>query len=157
MSVLDTDKVSKTVVRDEIRDGLRTAAGDSNRPLTDPKSGSRPSNAEFVLTSHPDRDAFYPLIIVGEDDDSAEKPDQRATLFLHDYVISITIKAESSTNLFKIRDQVKNWLFQEWENLGEAGIQELEVISSSPEPFNEDARVQHWKLRVGADVYSSPA
>lgn len=157
MSVLDTSNLSTKVIRDKIRDGLRTAAGDAGRPLTDPKSGSRPSNTEFVLTSHPDRDAYYPHIIVEEADDSADKPDQRATLFLHDYVIDVTIKAESSTNLFKIRDQVKNWFFQEWVNLGEAGIQEVEIISSSPEPFNEDARVEHWKLRVGCNVYSSPA
>lgn len=154
MSTVAASNLSTAIVKDLLRDGLRSAASGSD-PLTDPKASSRPGDTKFVLTSFPDRDPFYPHVIVEEAGDTGARPDRREDLHEHVYDVRFTILSESSTDLFQIRDGVRDYIEDNITTFESNGYVDVEIASSGAATWEQDPAVESWELVISGIVYTT--
>jgi hypothetical protein len=155
--VLAPETLEATLVRDVIRDGLRAQAAGSG-PLEDPMAVARVAagGAPFVMTSFPDRNPFYPLIIVAEQSGTSEPPDARFDFWEDTYAVAFRILAESTTHVKNIKDQVKNWIKANKRVLQDAGYSDVKIISDTPATWDPTNNVKEWRIVISGRVYTSP-
>ena len=117
---ISSRSLSTAIIRDLFRDGLRAAvaAGD----IADPSSARRKTAAPMILSEFPDQGLLYPHIIVSEASDVGDRPDSRADLWQHTYAVGIEIHAKSSTQMFRLRDEVRAWVEVHVDMLNAAGL-----------------------------------
>lgn len=148
--VFSAENLSAAIVRDLWRSGLLTAATDVAQPfLRDPKAAARAANRDaspFVMTSFPDRNAFYPLIVVEEASNDLDRIDRRGALQAGNYDVSVTIYSETKTDLAKLKDGVKKWAIRNLAALQTAGFIECHLISSNENTWDETSRVLTHRL-----------
>lgn len=138
-NVVQTEELSEHIVRDVFRDSLRSEAGpdDSDR-LTDPRDGDRDDSHPFIVTSFPNTKPLYPMIVVREGSDSAERPDRRHTLHEHQYEVLVQIGASSTTTMFSLRDGVKAWFEENIEYLESEGFEDATMGSATRADWDSD-------------------
>lgn len=141
--------LSTAVIRDLLRDGIRTG-------IDDPVSAKRPTGSRFVSTAYPDRSVYYPLIVVGEVSDRSYRPDIRAEVWKHTYAAQITIHAKSMTQLYQLRDEIRAWIEGNIRTLEQAGYMDASVSSSTSATWDPSASVYQWRLVVTGTVWTAP-
>jgi hypothetical protein len=149
MGTIEPSVLSTAVIRDLLRDGIRTG-------IDDPASAKRPTASQFVTTSYPDRSVYYPLIVVGEVSDRSYRPDIRAEVWKHTYAAQIMIHAKSMTQLYQLRDGVRAWIENNIRTLEQAGYMDASVSSSSSATWDAAATVYRWRLVVTGTVWTAP-
>ena len=146
---IQTKNLSTEVVVNIFRDGFR-----ASRVITDPNATDRPDDGEFILTSYPSTDVFFPLIVVEEFDDASDRIDSQGDLHQHEYSVQISIYAYSNTNLYKIRDEIRHFLEQEYKNFMSDGFAEPTIESSTAANWESDPKVQKWEMVVSGLVHT---
>ncbi len=141
------------MIRDLFRAGLRAAVAAGT--ITDPKASTRPSGSPMVVSDLPDRSRHYPHIIIGEASDTADRPDSRANLWEHQYSVSIEIHCETSTHLYRIRDQVRGWVESNVNALNAAGFTDPVIATSVATNWDAESRVRTWRFVVRGTVYTA--
>ncbi len=151
---ISSRSLSTAIIRDLFRDGLRAAvaAGD----IFDPSSARRNGAAPMVLTEFPDRGLLYPHIVVGEGSDVGDRPDSRADLWQHTYAVGIEIHAKSSTQMFRIRDEVRAWVEGNVDVLNAAGFTDPQMSPGISMTWDRSEEVRRWKIVVKGTVYTTP-
>lgn len=145
--VIQTKNLSEHIVRDTFRDGLRGVAGpNAADTLTDPKDSSRDSAHPFIVTSFPDTDPLYPMIVCSEAADSAVRPDRRKDLHEHDYRVLVQIGAISATTMFSLRDGVRAWFEDNIDFLESEGFEDAEIESSTRADWDTDSQTETWQI-----------
>ncbi len=149
---ISSRSLSTAIIRDLFRDGLRAAlaAGD----ISDPSSARRNGAAPMVLTEFPDRGLLYPHIVVGEGSDVGDRPDSRADLWQHTYAVGIEIHAKSSTQMFRIRDEVRAWVEGNVDVLNAAGFTDPQISPGISMTWDRSEEVRRWKIVVKGTVYT---
>lgn len=156
MSTIAAANLSEEIIVTQFRDRLRTEAGDGTKDLDDPKSGSRGSgDPSFIVTSFPDDHPFYPHVVVREAGDTGRRPDRRVDIHQHTYLVEALVLAASATNLFSIRDGIRNWFENNIETLGNNGYQDGEIASSTPANWEADLSVETWQLTFTGEVFTT--
>lgn len=131
-NVVQTENLSEHIVRDTFRDSLRSVAGPSaSDTLTDPEDANRDDAHPFIVTSFPDTKSLYPMIVVREGADSAERPDRRHDLHEHQYQVLVQYAASSATTMFSLRDGIKAWFEDNIEYLESEGFEDATIGSAS--------------------------
>ena len=148
------DSLSTAIIRDLFRDGIRAATGVS---ITDPEAARRPPRSPLVVSELPDRDRHYPHIIVGESADVSGRIDIRGGSWRHRYSTLIEIHAKSSTQMYRLRDQVRGWIENNVATLTAAGFVDAEIVSSSSMTWDGAAEVRSWRIVVQGLVYTAPS
>lgn len=143
-TVIPREKLSERIVKDLFRASLKEASGpESEDPeIVDPKEGERTSNQRFVHSSRPSRSPLYPILIVEEGADTASRPDRRVDLHEHQYDVLVTIQAASSTNLSRIKDQLRGWFENNIDMFNANGYEDPEIISAPRTDFNPDQAIE---------------
>ena len=151
---ISSRSLSTAIIRDLFRDGLRAAiaAGD----ISDPSSAGRKGAAPMIMTELPDRGLLYPHIIVSEASDVSDTPDSRADLWQHTYAVGIEIHAKSSTQVFRLRDEVRAWVEEHVDMLNAAGFTDPQVSPGIPMNWDADEKIRRWKFVVKGTVYTTP-
>lgn len=151
---ISSRSLSTAIIRDLFRDGLRAAvaAGD----IFDPSSARRNGAALMVLTEFPDRGLLYPHIVVSEASDVGDRPDSRADLWQHTYAVGIEIHAISSTQMFRIRDEVRAWVEAHVDALNAAGFTDPQIFPGIPMTWDANEQIRRWKIVVKGTVYTTP-
>lgn len=149
---ISSRSLSTAIIRDLFRDGLRAAvaAGD----IFDPSSARRNGAAPMVLTEFPDRGLLYPHIIVSEASDVGDRPDSRADLWQHTYAVGIEIHAKSSTQMFRLRDEVRAWVEEHVDMLNAAGFSDPQTSPGIPMTWDANEQIRRWKIVVKGTVYT---
>lgn len=149
---INSSSLSTAIIRDLFRDGLRAAvaAGD----IFDPSSAGRKGAAPMVLTEFPDRGLLYPHIVVGEGSDVGDRPDSRADLWQHTYAVGIEIHAKSSTQMFRLRDEVRAWVEEHVDMLNAAGFTDPQTSPGISMTWDRSEEVRRWKIVVKGTVYT---
>lgn len=145
---------------DAFRDGLR---GDTSwsSGVTDYASKShrtnRPSDKDYILTAWPDQDPFYPLIIVSEGPNTGghiSSPPRGLDRI--DYDVELMLHDQLKTDLYKLRDEVRDWVRKNRVNLAENHGFNDASIQSGPQPALSDrGRVYQYSVTVNGEVYAS--
>ncbi|MDI6720379.1 MAG: hypothetical protein QMD46_12285 [Methanomicrobiales archaeon] len=110
----------------------------------------------MVVTAFPDRNRFYPHVVVAEASDSAERPDLRADLWKHQYAVTLEIHAETNTHLYRIRDQLTGWIESNPRTLELAGFVDTTIGPSISTTWDAGSAVKSWRIRVQGLVYTDP-
>lgn len=149
---ISSRSLSTAIIRDLFRDGLRAAvaAGD----IFDPSSARRNGAAPMVLTEFPDRGLLYPHIIVSEVSDVGDRPDSRADLWQHTYAVGIEIHAKSSTQMFRIRDEVRAWVEGNVDMLNAAGFTDPQISPGISMTWDANEQIRRWKFVIKGTVYT---
>ncbi len=151
---ISSRSLSAAIIRDLFRDGLRAAvaAGD----IFDPSSAGRKGAAPMIMTELPDRGLLYPHIIVSEASDVGGRPDSRADLWQHTYAVGIEIHAKSSTQMFRLRDEVRAWVETHVDALNAAGFTDPQISPGIPMTWDQSEEIRRWKFVVKGTVYTTP-
>ena len=151
---ISSRSLSTAIIRDLFRDGLRAAvaAGD----IADPSSARRKTAAPMILSELPDRGLLYPHIIVSEASDVGDRPDSRADLWQHTYAVGIEIHAKSSTQMFRLRDEVRAWVEGNVDTLNAAGFTDPQISPGIPMNWDANEQIRRWKFVVKGTVYTIP-
>lgn len=151
---ISSESLSAAIIRDLFRDGLRTAvtAGD----ISDPSSARRAGAASMVMTEFPDQGVLYPHVIVSEASDVGDRPDSRADLWQHTYAVGIEIHAKSSTQMFRIRDEVRAWVEGNVDVLNAAGFTDPQISPGIPMNWDANEQIRRWKFVIKGTVYTTP-
>lgn len=149
---ISSRSLSTAIIRDLFRDGLRAAvaAGD----IFDPSSARRNGAAPMVLTEFPDRGLLYPHIVVSEASDVGDRPDSRADLWQHTYAVGIEIHAKSSTQMFRIRDEVRAWVEGNVDMLNAAGFTDPQISPGISMTWDANEQIRRWKFVIKGTVYT---
>ena len=150
---ISSRSLSTAIIRDLFRDGLRAAiaAGD----ISDPSSAGRKGAAPMVLTEFPDRGLLYPHN--RERGIRRRRPSgQSRDLWQHAYAVGIEIHAKSSTQMFRIRDEVRAWVEGNVDMLNAAGFTDPQVSPGIPMNWDADEQIRRWKFVVKGTVYTTP-
>lgn len=149
---ISSRSLSTAIIRDLFRDGLRAAvaAGD----IFDPSSARRNGAAPMVLTEFPDRGLLHPHIVVGEGSDVGDRPDSRADLWQHTYAVNIEIHATSSTQMFRIRDEVRAWVEGNVDTLNAAGFTDPQISPGISMNWDANEQIRRWKFVIKGTVYT---
>ncbi len=151
---ISSSSLSTAIIRDLFRDGLRAAiaAGD----IADPSSARRKTAAPMILSEFPDQGLLYPHIIVSEASDVGDRPDSRADLWQHMYAVGIEIHAKSSTQMFRLRDEVRAWVEGNVDTLNVAGFTDPQISPGIPMNWDANEQIRRWKFVVKGTVYTTP-
>lgn len=151
---ISSRSLSTAIIRDLFRDGLRAAvaAGD----IADPSSARRKTAAPMILSEFPDQGLLYPHIIVSEASDVGDRPDSRADLWQHMYAVGIEIHAKSSTQMFRLRDEVRAWVEGNVDTLNVAGFTDPQISPGIPMNWDANEQIRRWKFVVKGTVYTTP-
>lgn len=152
--VVQTENLSEHIVRDTFRDDLRANAGasGSGKLLIDPNDSSRDSSHPFIVTSFPDTEPLYPMIVVREGGDSAERPDRRHDFHEHDYRVLVQIGAVSTTTMFSLRDGVRAWFEDNIEFLASEGFEDCRIESSNRSDWDSEVSTATWQTAFAGIV-----
>lgn len=147
-AVIPLEQLSATIVRDLLRAGLRAAVAAPLNPLKDPKAAARLAAAgcDFIMSAFPDRNAFYPLVVLGEAGNSLARIDTRAAIQSGPYDVSVIVRAENQTHLYTIRDAVKRYFLDNFIAHHQAGFSETELVSDTDASWDSTSKVLEWKL-----------
>lgn len=150
-TVIPRSELSDRIVRGLFRDELREASGavGSGAAIEDPRANDR--SGAFVLTSRPDRDTLYPILIVEEGGDSGSRPDRRLELHEHAYDVRVTVQATNSTHRMRIKDQLRGWFEANIDLLNTEGFEDPE-ISVNPATWGSDPRVEELEVTFSGIV-----
>ncbi|HKM25266.1 MAG TPA: hypothetical protein VJY40_06465 [Corynebacterium sp.] len=151
---ISSSSLSTAIIRDLFRDGLRAAVAGGD--IADPSSARRNGAAPMVLTEFPDRGLLYPHIVVGEGSDVGDQPDSRADLWQHTYAVGIEIHAKSSTQMFRLRDEVRAWVEGNVDTLNAAGFTDPQMSPGIPMNWDANEQIRRWKFVVKGTVYTTP-
>ena len=151
---ISSSSLSTAIIRDLFRDGLRAAIATGD--ISDPSSARRNGAAPMVLTEFPDQGLLYPHIIVSEASDVGGRPDSRADLWQHTYAVGIEIHAKSSTQMFRIRDEVRAWVERNVDTLNTAGFTDPQISPGIPMTWDQGEEIRRWKFVVKGTVYTTP-
>lgn len=155
MTVIGLATLSDTIVRGLFRDSMRADAANNAGTIRDPKTATRPAASQFVVTAFPARDPYYPMIIVEEANDSGGRIERTDALELHTYQVRIRIRSEIMTDLYKLRDQVRKWLNQNYVVMAQAGYCDVDVVSSTSATWDATSSVKEWQITVSGKAYAS--
>lgn len=151
---LEHKDISKTIIVDTFISELRSASTDSNYYLSDPRSSSRPTDSKFIVSTFPSRKTHYPHVVVKEMNDSGSALDSRHTFYTHDYSIMIEIFSITMTDIYKIRDGVREYILKNKNTLAKDGIQDLKIQSSTSANWKENPKVNKWQIVLAGRVYT---
>lgn len=155
MSTQQAHEASKKIVRDTVRDGLRSATSDGSFALQDPLGSDRSGGSEFILTSFPDRDVEYPHVIVREGGMSGGRLDSRVDLHENDFDVQVQVHGRSQTEAMNLRGQVREWFQASYETLRDAGWTDVELVSSSPTDHESDVSTESLQLTYTGTLYTT--
>lgn len=155
MSTQPAGSASEKIVRDTIRDGLRSATSDTAFELSDPLGSGRSADTEFVLTSFPSRTVEYPHVIVLEGGDTGGRLDSRVDLFEHDYDVRVEIYGRSTTEAMTLRDDVKEWFQASLDTLRSNGYTDVRLVGTSPLSHEDDVALKAYQLTYTGTLYTT--
>lgn len=155
MSTQQAHEASKKIVRDTIRDGLRSATSDGSFALQDPLGSNRSADTEFILTSFPSRDPEYPHIVVEEQGMSGGRLDSRVDLNENDFDVRARCFGRSTTEAMNLRDQVREWFQASYETLRDAGYTDVELVSTNPIEHESDVSQKAFQLTYTGNLYTT--
>lgn len=153
MSTVPPGKAGEQIVRDTIRDGLRSTATDDATTLDDPHAPR--GDSQFVLTSYPDRNVEYPHVIVREVGDTGDRRDSRVDLWLHNYSVRVELLGRSATEAYMLRGGVKAWFQRNHDALRDAGFVDVGLDSSTPMNWESDPGVTALQVTYTGDLYTA--
>ena len=153
-TTVPSDSLSKNIVRDLWRDQLRAAV--TAGKITDPNAATRPAKSPMVVTELPDKKRHYPHIVVSEAADVSGRPDIRADVWKHDYTVGLEIHAKTSTDVFKLRDQVRGWIEGNTATLNQLNFHDAEIVSTVSMSWDATEQVRRWRIAVRGTVYTAP-
>lgn len=78
--------------------------------VTDPISGSRPSNSRFVMTSYPQKNAVYPMVIVQDGNMVDNRLGMQSEASLIKQEIIITVDARNVKERDEISQNIYNFM-----------------------------------------------
>jgi hypothetical protein len=153
-NVVQTENLSEHIVRDTFRDSLRANAGaqGSKEYLIDPEDANRDDAHPFIVTSFPDTKPLYPMIVVREGADSAERPDRRHDLHEHQYQVLVQYAASSSTAMFQLRDGIKAWFEDNIEFLESEGFEDATIGNASRADWDSEVSTASGQIPFGGIV-----
>lgn len=151
---ISSRSLSTAIIRDLFRDGLRAAVAAG--AIFDPSSARRAGAASMVMTEFPDQGVLYPHVIVSEASDVGDRPDSRADLWQHTYAVGIEIHAKSSTQMFRIRDEVRAWVEGNVDVLNAAGFTDPQISPGISMTWDRSEEVRRWKFVIKGTVYTTP-
>jgi len=151
---LNHKDISKSIIVDTLVSELRSAAGNSSYKLNDPRSDSRPSKSKFIVSTFPTRKTHYPHVVLREMNDTAEPIDNRHTFYRHTYSIMVEIYSITMTDIYKIRDGVREYLLENKNVLAQDGFQDLTIESSTSADWEQNPEVYKWQMVVQGKVYT---
>lgn len=152
---IGTSKLSYRVVLELFRDGLRSAVDDPNQPLEDPAADKRPEGSEFILTSFPSSNVFYPLIVVDEFNDTNERIDAQADLYRHGYSVRVRVYAPSNTDLYHLRDGIRHYVESKFLEHMRNGFSNGTIDSSIAAEWEDNPDVQRWEFVISGVVHTT--
>lgn len=155
MSTQPAGSASTAIVRDTVRDGLRSATSDSGFEFSDPLGSNRDADTEFVLTSFPDRDAQYPHVVVLEAGDSRSRPDSRVDLQSGPFDVRVECYGRSSTESMNLRDDIREWFQGSYATFRDAGWTEVELVSSTAISHESDVSSEAFQLTYSGTLYTT--
>ena len=153
-TTVPSDSLSTSIVVDLWRDNLRAAV--TATTITDPDAATRPPKSPMVVTEYPDRARHHPHIVITEAADVSRRPDIRGDVWLHTYTVGIEIAAKTSTQMFKLRDQVRGWIESNTATLNAANFHDAEIVSSTAMSWDAAEQVRRWRIAVRGTVYTAP-
>ena len=153
-TTVPSDSLSKKIIRDLWRDQLRAAI--TAGMITDSNATTRPAKSPMVVTEYPDTKRHYPHIVITEAADVSRRPDIRGDVWLHTYTVGIEIAAKTSTQMFKIRDQVRGWIESNTATLNQLNYHDAEIVSSTAMSWDATEQVRRWRIAVRGTVYTAP-
>jgi len=107
--------------------------------ITDPQSTKRPSNSNFVMTSYPDRKAWYPLLTVKNMGLPARRAGQNTEEMYFTVTTEIRVWARSVDSRDLLTDAVVNLLRTSQQGAGGTIVEGLHDFSlESIVPVDED-------------------
>lgn len=149
-TVFDAATMSRTILVTLWRDGLLAAAAQVGHPLKDPKAVDRAAAGTaacpFVVTAFPDRNAFYPIVVIGKAGNDLDRIDARGDLQSGSFDVEIVVHAETTTHLGAIGDAIKKWAIVNRAALQVAGFVEAKLISDTPASWDESSKVLMHRL-----------
>jgi hypothetical protein len=81
--------------------------------ITDPISGTRPTNSKFILTGYPDRPATYPIITIKSNYGNTE----RLGAFSESMKVGVDVEVRAWARNNKERDQLGDDVFRSLRNM----------------------------------------
>lgn len=155
MSTQPAGDASEVIVVDTIRDGLRAAASGTTYDLTDPEDGNRGDDAPFAVTSRPDRDPHYPHVVALEAGMSGGRLDSRVDLHENQYDVRIEVFARSDTEMYNLRDDVRQWFQANHDTFRDAGWTDVGIASNSPMNWEGDVQLSSWQITYTGTLYTT--
>lgn len=136
-----------------ISDTIIFVRNDLNSSITDPISGSRPSDSQFVISSYPKRNVAYPIITVrNEGPADIQKMGMRSELSWVRIPLEIRIWSKSEAQKDKLTEQVLNRLRTNQYGTNSTsdteGIHDYTLISATPVDEAGESGVKSMVLRV---------
>lgn len=150
------EEMSTEVVVEIFKKGLAEAAAGSIFALEDPIKNTRRDKSRFVVTSIPNTDVEYPHIVVEENDVTGGRLDTRQSkLMAFKFQLLITIRAVTNTQIFPIKDGVREWLQKDWEAIKDAGFADLTIQGQGKITWDPTSQVKEFRMIVNGNVYTT--
>ncbi len=89
-----------------LRDVLFFIKDDLDGEITDPISGSRASNSNFIMTSYPQRQVQYPIVTIKVTNVEAFRAGMQSTLMDYTFTVEIRVWARNQKEKDEIYDAV---------------------------------------------------
>ena len=151
------EDLSNEIIVKIFRNGLLAAAVSGSFALTDPSASKRVgTNSKFVVTSFPTRKVIYPVIVVRETSAPGFRPDSHHSKLMEwPYQVGITIRAETSTQLFPLTNAVRQWIQKKWDDIKNQGFYDMEVQASGDITWDTTSLVKEFTMYVNGIVFTT--
>lgn len=147
--VIKTENLSAEIVVDLIASNLKSS-------INDPLNNRSSSDADFVVTSMPDKGVQYPHLVVAEENDSAVPVDNIRKMKVHDsYDAVVEVYARSDTEKFKLRDKVKSEIERLKDEFQDKGFADVQYSSGGTTP-DAESEVKSVAVTVSGLVHTHP-
>lgn len=161
MSTVQPGREFEAIVRDCIRDGLRSAQDDPSYIFSDAGDRDRPAVPDndgpsaLVVTSFPSRAVTYPHVVVKEKGDSAERPDSRTNLWRHNYSVTFECHGRSATEVGKLIGGARAWVQNNIPTIRDAGLHDVSIGDPRDIQHFEDVRTNVKAFSISGTLYTA--
>ena len=152
-TVIPVQNLSTVVVKELFRDRIQAYADEGTNPLVDPKKTKRPEGTTFVLTAAPEREVYYPHIIVKEVARPGGPMDHQVAQQEREYSVRVIIEAKSNKEIYQIRDGLEAWFMDDYMYLNEHGFIDPMVTSNVEANYDDTPQVKRWEIVYTGKVY----
>lgn len=144
---VQTENISEEIVKNTIAKRLKNNLSE----YKDRTSGDAP----LVVTSFPEQRTCYPHVIVEEFDDSASPIDRRLNYHVHDFQVQVSVRARSSTEMFKLKDEIKSVILTNHLDIARNdGYFDLDLVSTGEKNWDDNVGTRDYSLVFGGSVFS---